>query len=255
MQVAAETGALVMVHAENGDAIDVLVKEALAAGQHRAEVPRADAAARDRGRGDEPRDPARARRRLAALRRPRLVPRVGRADRARAREGLEHPRRDVHAVPLRRLHLPRAAELRGREVRLHAAAAREGEPGRALERASAPTSSRVDLDRPLRVPLGRPEDARPRRLLEDPERRARHREPAAHDPRVRRPRRADLAQPDGRAARRRTRRSSSASIRARARSRSAPTPTSSSSTRRSGTRSPRRRTTRRSTTTSSRGPR
>src|SRR4029079_6957898 len=28
MQVAAETGALVMVHAENGDAIDVLVKEA-----------------------------------------------------------------------------------------------------------------------------------------------------------------------------------------------------------------------------------
>ena len=32
MDVAAETGALVMVHAENGDAIDVLVKEALAEG-------------------------------------------------------------------------------------------------------------------------------------------------------------------------------------------------------------------------------
>src|SRR5215212_2859066 len=32
MLVAAETGALVMVHAENGDAIDVLVKEALADG-------------------------------------------------------------------------------------------------------------------------------------------------------------------------------------------------------------------------------
>jgi dihydropyrimidinase len=32
MQVAADTGALVMVHAENGDAIDVLVKEAVAAG-------------------------------------------------------------------------------------------------------------------------------------------------------------------------------------------------------------------------------
>jgi dihydropyrimidinase len=32
MEVAAETGALVMVHAENGDAIDVLVKNALAAG-------------------------------------------------------------------------------------------------------------------------------------------------------------------------------------------------------------------------------
>jgi len=37
MQVARETGALVMVHAENGDAIDVLVKEALAAG-HTAPV-------------------------------------------------------------------------------------------------------------------------------------------------------------------------------------------------------------------------
>src|SRR5205085_1194169 len=33
MQVAAETGALVMVHAENGDAIDVLVREALARGE------------------------------------------------------------------------------------------------------------------------------------------------------------------------------------------------------------------------------
>ena len=32
MEVAAKTGALVMVHAENGDVIDVLVKEALAAG-------------------------------------------------------------------------------------------------------------------------------------------------------------------------------------------------------------------------------
>src|SRR5437763_1882735 len=32
MEVAAETGALVMVHAENGDAIDVLVKQALAEG-------------------------------------------------------------------------------------------------------------------------------------------------------------------------------------------------------------------------------
>src|SRR6202165_4767343 len=33
MEVAAETGALVMVHAENGDAIDVLVKKALAEGE------------------------------------------------------------------------------------------------------------------------------------------------------------------------------------------------------------------------------
>src|SRR5947209_5213318 len=33
MEVASKTGALVMVHAENGDVIDILVKEALAAGQ------------------------------------------------------------------------------------------------------------------------------------------------------------------------------------------------------------------------------
>ena len=48
-----------------------------------------------------------------------------------------------------------------------------------------------DLDRPLRLHLGRAEGARPRRLLEDPERRARAREPAAHDPPLRRPRGAD----------------------------------------------------------------
>ena len=49
MQVAAETGALVMVHAENGDAIEVLMAEAIAAGQRHADLPRADAPARARG--------------------------------------------------------------------------------------------------------------------------------------------------------------------------------------------------------------
>ena len=126
-------------------------------GEDRAEVPRADPAARDRGRGDEPGDPAGARRRLLALRRPRLLPGVRRADHARAREGLGRLGRDVHAVFLRRLHVPRAPELRGREVRLHAAAARQGEPGRALGRRAARHAER-DLDRPLRLPLGRSED-------------------------------------------------------------------------------------------------
>ena len=124
MEVAAETGALVMVHAENGDAIDVLVKQALAAGQHGAALPRAYAPAGDGGRGDEPGDPARARRGRAALRRPRLLQGGGRPDRARARAGLGRLGRDVHAVLLHRLHVPRAARLRGREVRVHAAAAR-----------------------------------------------------------------------------------------------------------------------------------
>ena len=86
MEVAAETGALVMVHAENGDAIDVLVKQALADGHTEPHWHALHAPARDRGRGDEPRDPAGARRRLAAVRRPRLVQGVGRADRRCARE-------------------------------------------------------------------------------------------------------------------------------------------------------------------------
>ena len=139
---------------------------------HGAALARADASARDGGRGDEPRDPAGARRRRAAVRRPRLLPRVGRADPAGARRRLERLGRDVHAVLLRRLHVPRAAELRGREVRLHAAAAREGEPGRALER-RAHRRPVGDLDRPLRVHVGRAEGDRQGRLLEDPERRAR----------------------------------------------------------------------------------
>ena len=187
MEVAAETGALVMVHAENGDAIDVLVKQALAEGKTEPEVSRAHPPARDRGRGDEPRDPAGPRRRLRALRRPRLLQGSGRADRARAREGLERVGRDVHAVLLHRLHAPREAGLRGRQVRLHAAAARQGEPGRPLERRAHGRPER-DLDRPLRLHLGRAEGARPRRLLEDPERRAGAREPAAHDPPLRRSR-------------------------------------------------------------------
>ncbi len=123
MQVAARTGALVMVHAENGDAIDVLVKEALAAGHTepwwhaKTRPPETEGEATNRAiqlahvAG------------LAALRRPRLVQGVGRADRACPREGLERLRGELHAVLLRRLHVPRAAELRGREVRVHAPAA------------------------------------------------------------------------------------------------------------------------------------
>ena len=172
MQVAAETGALVMVHAENGDAIEVLVAEALAAGNTDPIYHALDAPAGDRGRGDEPRDSARARRGRAALRRARLVRRVGRAARARAREGMERPRRDVHAVLLHRPDVPREAELRRREVRLHAAAARQGEPGRPLER-RAHRHPVGDLDRPLRVPLQGPEGSRQERLLADPERRPR----------------------------------------------------------------------------------
>ena len=199
MEVAAETGALVMVHAENGDAIDVLVKQALAAGQHGSAFPRAHAAAGDRGRGDEPRDPARARRGRSTVRRPCVVQGGRRSHSACARAGLGRLGRDLHAVLLHRLHVPRATRLRGSEVRLHAAAAGDREPGGALAR-GALRHSLGDLDRPLRVPLGRAEVDGPRRLLEDPERRAGAREPAAHDPRVRCPHRTHLLEPYGRAA-------------------------------------------------------
>ena len=115
-------------------------------GQDRPDLARAHAADGDRGRGDEPRDPARARRGRAALRRPRLLPAVGRADRARAREGLEDLGRDVHPVPLRRRVDARAARLGGREVHLHAAAAAEGAPGAPLARARADVLSAVSTD-------------------------------------------------------------------------------------------------------------
>ncbi len=150
MEVAAETGALVMVHAENGDAIDVLVKQALAAGNTE---PHYHALTRPPETEGEATNRAIQLARVAgcaALRRPRLLQGVGRADRARAREGLGRLGRDVHAVLLRRLHVPRAARLRGREVRLHAAAARQGEPGRALERGAHRRRSR--RSRPTTAP-------------------------------------------------------------------------------------------------------
>ena len=152
-------------------------EEGARGGEHGSGLARADAAAGDRGRGHEPGDPARARRRLSALRRPCLLQGVGRPDHARARARLGRLGRDVHPVLLRRRDLPRATRLRGGEVRLHAASAGEGEPGGALER--RPHGRALgDLDRPLRLPLGRAEDARSRRLLEDPERRAWARGPA-----------------------------------------------------------------------------
>ena len=54
--VAAESGALIMVHAENGHMIDVLVEQALADGRTRAALARGAAAPDRRRRGDAPRD-------------------------------------------------------------------------------------------------------------------------------------------------------------------------------------------------------
>ena len=150
MEVAARTGALVMVHAENGDAIDVLVKEALAAGNT---APHFHALTRPPETEGEATNRAIQLARVAgcaAVRRPRLLQGVGRADHARPREGLGRLGRDVHAVLLRRLHVPRAARLRGREVRLHAAAARRRRTRTCSGTRCARTSSR--RSRPTTAP-------------------------------------------------------------------------------------------------------
>ena len=177
MQVAAETGALVMVHAENGDAIDVLVREALAAGNT---APRYHALTRPPELEGEATNRAiqlaRDRRR-AALRRPRHLQERRRRDPRRARPELGRLGRDVHAVLLHGHHGPRRAGLRRRQVRLLAARARQVEPARALGRGSHRRAV-GDLDRPLRLPARRPEDDGQGRLLEDPERRSRPRGPA-----------------------------------------------------------------------------
>ena len=57
-----------MVHAENGDAIDLIVKKAVAEGKTRADLARANAADGNGSRGDEPRRPA-----VAGRRRPLYV--------------------------------------------------------------------------------------------------------------------------------------------------------------------------------------
>ena len=95
-------GALVMVHAENGDVIDVLVKRALAEGKTEPKWHAATRPPAHRGRGDEPGDPARAHRRLPALHRPRLLRGGDRADRAARARRLAHPGRDLHPVPVHR---------------------------------------------------------------------------------------------------------------------------------------------------------
>ena len=142
MEVAAETGALVMVHAENGDAIDVLVKQALAAGNT---APHYHALTRPPELEGEATNRAIQLARIAGS--PLYVVHVSCQESVdpiarRAREGLGRPRRDLHAVLLRRLHLPRAAELRGREVRLHAAARARRRTRRCSGARSATTSSR-----------------------------------------------------------------------------------------------------------------
>ena len=121
-------------------------------------------------------------------------------------------------------------EFRRREIRLHAAAAREAQPAETLGRPEA-RSLAGGLHRPLPVLFRRSESTRQRRFHQNPQRRAGRREPPAADPSSRRQRGQDLAQPLRRAGFHHARADSSACIRAKASSQPAATPTSSSGTR------------------------
>ena len=156
MQVAAETGALVMVHAENGDAIDIIVKKAVAEGKTE---PIWHARTRPMETEAEATNRAIQLARVAGA--PLYVVHVSCQPSvepiALAREkGWNVLGRDLHAVPLHRRDGAREAELRGREVRLHAAAAAEGAPGAPLEGARH-RRALGRLDRPLPVQLARAE--------------------------------------------------------------------------------------------------
>ena len=159
-------------------------------GEDGADLARADAPAGDRGRGHEPRDPARARRRMPALRRPRLVQGGDRADRARAGEGLARLGRDVHAVPLRR----RDARSKSRTARaakyIYTPPPRPKEHQEHLWKAlSTDDLSVVSTDHCPFNWHGQ-KATRQARLLEDPERRPRDREPPPHAAPLRRARAA-----------------------------------------------------------------
>ncbi len=179
MRATAKNGGMICMHAENGSAIDVIVQQALAEGKKapkyhaltRPTTAEAEAViARHRAGGDG--RGARLHRALELQRRSRKSPRGPRSRPARVCG-------DLPAVSLSVAREHGRARLRRREVRLHAAAAREVAPGKTLERTQA-GSPAGGLHRPLPVLLQGAERTGQGRLHEDSERRPRHR--ASHEP-------------------------------------------------------------------------
>ena len=231
MQIAAETGGLVMVHAENGDAIDVIVKEAVAAGKSdpiwhaRTRPMETEAEATNRA-------VQLARVAGAALYVVHVSCQPAVEPIALAREkgwdvwgetctqylfiddtALEKP----NLEGAKYIYTPPP---RPKEEQEHLWKALQND-----------VLSVVSTDH---CPFNWPEQKgiNGQRLPGRPERRAGDREPAAHAPRVRRPHRADHDEPLRRADLDERREAGSGSTRARARSRSAATRTSSSGIRR-----------------------
>jgi dihydropyrimidinase len=179
MQTAHETGGLVMVHAENGDAIDIIVKETVAAGK-------TDPVWHARSRPME--TEAEATNRAIQLARIADAPLyVVHVSCQPAVEPIALAREKGWKVPvlLRRRVDDGGPELGGGEVHLHAAAPAQGAPGAPLE--GDPDRCAVGrVDRSLPVQLARAEgDQRPR-VPGRPERWAGDREPLAHAVDVRR---------------------------------------------------------------------
>ena len=191
LQKGAETGGLIMMHAENGIAIDVLVEQALARGQtdprYHGVVRHALLEAEATHRAIKLAQVAGAPIYIVHLSATEALAEVS----AGPRRGVQRLRRDLPAVPVPVHRRPGPAGLRGRQVRLLDAAAAGRAPGQPVARAAhrRPVGG---LHRPLPVLLQGAEGDGHRRLLQDPQRAAGRGEPdgpAAH----RRGRRAHLA--------------------------------------------------------------
>ena len=142
MREAAKHGAVVCVHAENGYAINVLVQEAVAAGNTAPKYHYLTRPPELEGEAT-----ARAITLAEYAGAPLYVVHVTCApgaacDRRGARPLRPGPRRDLHAVPVPDQRGAGAAGLRGREVRVHAAAARQGASGRRSGAACGEATSR-----------------------------------------------------------------------------------------------------------------
>ena len=169
MQRAADSGALIMMHAENGGPIDVLIRQYLATGEDRSGESRPHAPADHGGRGGQPRvQDGRAGGR-ARVHRPPVVARRARRGPRRAGSGRRGLRGDVPAVPVSLDRRHGSARLRGREVRVLASASHRRPSGRALEGAGGGRPP-GRLHRPRAVQLPRTEGPGEGRLLQDPER-------------------------------------------------------------------------------------
>ena len=176
MQQAARSGATVMMHAENGIAIDQLVAQALASG-------RTDPV--EHGLTRPPELEGEATSRAITLAKVANCPLyIVHLSARHALEAVaagpghraERVRRDLPAVPVAVHRRPGPAGLRGGQVRRLAAAAAQGPPGLAVE---GPAHQRPvgGVHGPLPVLLQGPEGTRPGRLLQDPQRDARRRAP------------------------------------------------------------------------------